>query len=450
MDKNRNGFYDSEYGTRRSGRDGGKAFSIVIIVIVLILLTAMVIGLFWPSVFGMSPNSQQEAILPPAAGTETETPQLPGGFNWPEGFDWSMGDAQKATPTPLPTPTPVVSAEDRRMPVLDGVVPDLPGVVDNPIPDIFDAAAPGVAGILNYVKDKSGKLELYGSGTGFFISSDGYVVTNAHVIESAQQITVLLDSGEEVEARVIGSDAEIDICVLKIDKTGLPALALGDSDRVRVGEYVLAIGNPLDADKLANTLTFGIISALSREITIDNYTNEYLQTDAAINFGNSGGPLLNMQGEVIGVNSAKTITAGYDAFGNAVNAEGIGFALPINQVKDILNSLITKGQVERPGIGIVVGTITAAQSESDGIPVGASVESVVKGSPSEKAGLKAGDVIVEANGEAITQQSELVDLVEAMRIGDTLKVKIYREGQYRELTITTGNKSNMDFDDVND
>ena len=438
-------FYDSDYGTRPPKRDGGRTFSIIVIVIVVILLIAMVAGLFWPRLFGQ--NQQMEATPAPTGEGATAQPQLPGGFDWPEGFQWPV-ESPKPTVTPVPTPTPVVSDEDRKMPALDGVLPNLPGMVDNPIPDIFDAAAPGVVGILNYNTDQTGKLSLYGSGTGFFISSDGYIITNAHVIESASKVTVLLDSGEEEDAQVIGKDEEIDICVLKISKSGMPALSLGDSDQVRVGEYVLAIGNPLDADKLANTLTFGIVSALAREITIDNYTNTYLQTDAAINFGNSGGPLLNMQGQVIGVNSAKTITAGYDAFGNAVNAEGIGFALPINQVKTVLSSLITKGKVERPGIGIVVGTVTETLAKEENLPLGAYVQSVVKGSPSAKAGLKAGDVITEANGTLITQQTELIELVKAMRIGDSLTVKVYRDGSYLELVITTENKSDMDFNNV--
>ncbi len=211
---------------------------------------------------------------------------------------------------------------------------------------------------------------------------------------------------------------------------------------------MLAIGNPLSTDELANTLTFGIISATSREITIDNYTNTYLQTDAAINFGNSGGPLINMEGKVIGINSAKTITAGYDELGNAVSAEGIGFALPINQAKKIMEILITKGSVERPGIGITVGSVTEEEAEAAGVPVGAYVESVVKGQPAEQAGLLAGDIIVEADGKTITDQQELVNIVLGCVIGDELNVKVYRDGAYLDLTIVIANKSDMDFDDI--
>jgi serine protease Do len=228
----------------------------------------------------------------------------------------------------------------------------------------------------------------------------------------------------------------------------LSPLKLGDSDQVRVGEYVLAIGNPLSTDELANTITFGIISATKREVTIDNYTNSYLQTDAAINFGNSGGPLINMNGEVIGINSAKTITAGYDALGNAVSAEGIGFALPINQVKRIMETLVVNGRIERPGIGVTVSTVDESIAEQLGVPVGALVESVVKDKPAAKAGVLAGDIIVEANGTAITTHQQLVNIVLSCMIGDELKISVYRDGEYLDLTITIGNKTDMNFDDI--
>ena len=223
---------------------------------------------------------------------------------------------------------------------------------------------------------------------------------------------------------------------------------MGDSDGIRVGEYVLAIGNPLSTDELANTITFGIISATKREVTIDNYTNTYFQTDAAINFGNSGGPLINLSGEVVGMNSAKTITAGYDDLGNAVSAEGIGFALPINQVKKIMEVLITKGYVERPGIGVTVSTIDQAMADELGVPAGARVESVVKNRPADVAGILAGDIIVEADGTTITSHQQLVGIVLSQMVGDELKVKIYRDGEYLDLTIVLANKTDMNFDDV--
>ncbi len=436
-----NGYYTSDQQHKHNREDrGGNAFATVVIIIVLVLLALLVTGLFWPNLLGGSmPDYTVTDLTPtPLAGTDTTEPPA----NNPE-----------ATTVPNPTPTPVVADNDRVMPSLDGIPPALPGMVDNPIPDIYDAVSPGVVGVLNYVQAENSKgtkvEELYGSGTGFVVSSEGYILTNAHVVEGANKVTVkVYGEDQERDATLIGSDTETDIAVLKVEGAQLSPLKLGDSDAVRVGEYVLAIGNPLSTDELANTITFGIISATKREVTIDNYTNTYLQTDAAINFGNSGGPLINMNGEVIGINSAKTITAGYDELGNAVSAEGIGFALPINQVQKIMEVLITKGYIERPGIGVTVSTVDAAKAEELGVPRGALVESVVKGRPADNAGVLAGDIITEANGETIITHQQLVNIVLGCMIGDELKLKVYRDGNYLDLTIIIGNKTDMNFDDV--
>ncbi|HWQ98443.1 MAG TPA: trypsin-like peptidase domain-containing protein [Clostridia bacterium] len=436
-----NGYYSSDPGHRnnREGR-GGNAFAGIVITIVIVLLVLLIVGLFWPNLLGM--NAADYAIV-----NVTPTPSAQSDGTVPP------ADLPAATATPEPTPTPVVPDQDRVMPNLDGIAPALPGLSDNPIPDIYDAVSPGVVGVLNYVQTTTDKGktvdELYGSGTGFVVSSEGYILTNAHVVEGAHKVTVKV-FGEDIEraATVIGSDTETDIAVLKVEQAQLQPLKLGDSDTVRVGEYVLAIGNPLSTDELANTITFGIISATKREVTIDNYTNTYLQTDAAINFGNSGGPLINLSGEVIGINSAKTVTAGYDELGNAVSAEGIGFALPINQVKDIMQILITKGFIERPGIGVTVSTVDAAMAEENGVPQGALVESVVKGKPAELAGVLAGDIITIADGETILTHQQLVNIVLSKMIGDELQLKIYRDGEYLDITIKIGNKTDMNFDDI--
>jgi len=431
-----NGFYSSEQPKRH--RDSGNAFATIVILIVIVLLALLIVGLFWPNLLGGSDETNLIYVTP------TPTAAQPGVADEP---------AQAATTNPEATPTPQVQEEDRTMPSLDGVAPVIPGLADNPIPSIYDAVSPGVVGVLNYQTGKSALGKdmnlLYGSGTGFVVSSEGYILTNAHVVDGASKVAVkVFGEEEERDATLIGSDTETDIAVLKIEGLTVQPLKLGDSDQVRVGEYVLAIGNPLSTDELANTITFGIVSATARQVTIDNYTNTYLQTDAAINFGNSGGPLINMSGEVIGINSAKTVTAGYDEMGNALSAEGIGFALPINQVQKIMAILITKGYVERPGIGVTVTTVDKAMAEENGVPTGAIVISVVKGRPAEKAGILKGDIIVEAKGKTIETQDEFVDIVKTCMIGDELKVKLYRDGEYLELTILVGNKSEMNFDDI--
>ena len=451
-----NGYYSSDHKHRDNEGRGGNTFATIVIIVVIVLLAMMVIGLFAPNLLGITPDDSLVNVTPTPQMTQqadvTPTPE-PGTTAAPEAT--TLPEAE-ATTEPAATATPFVSDEDRQMPTLDGVAPSLsalPGYDSNPIPDIYDAVSPGVVGVLNYVQAQgtNGKTvdELYGSGTGFVVSSSGYILTNAHVVDGASKITVQVYGEEdEREATLIGSDTETDIAVLKVDNATLQPLVLGDSDQVRVGEYVLAIGNPLSTDELANTVTFGIISATKREVSIDNYTNTYLQTDAAINFGNSGGPLINMKGEVIGINSAKTITAGYDEMGNAVSAEGIGFALPINQVQKIMEILITKGYIERPGIGITVSTVTADMAEQSGVPTGALVESVVKGKPADQAGILAGDIIVEANGEKIETHEQLVNIVLGCMIGDKLKVQVHRDGETLDITITIGNKTEMNFDDV--
>ena len=436
-----NGYYASDPKHKRDNEDrGGNLFAGIVITIVIALLALLIVGLVWPTALGgtMPDYSIIDMTPTPEAGEDAIVPPV---------------DSAEATATPQPTATPFVPDQDRQMPNLDGIAPALPGLTDNPIPDIYDAVSPGVVGVLNYVeaKNEKGKVvdTLYGSGTGFVVSSEGYILTNAHVVEGSHKVTVKVFGEEkEREATLIGSDTETDIAVLKVESAELQPLKLGDSDSVRVGEYVLAIGNPLSTDELANTITFGIVSATKREVTIDNYTNSYLQTDAAINFGNSGGPLINLNGEVVGINSAKTITAGYDDLGNPVSAEGIGFALPINQVKKIMEVLITKGFIERPGIGVTVSTIDEALAEELEVPVGARVESVVKNRPADVAGVRAGDIIVEANGTTITTHLQLVGIVLNQMVGDELNVKIYRDGKYLELTIVLANKTDMNFDDV--
>ena len=419
-------FYDNQQPRRRSL--GG--FGIAVIVLLTILVAAIVLAV---SLRGEYRNDMGVSIEPErtAAPEPTKKPA-----------------AAPATPVP----------GTGIMPPLDGVAPDLsdiatPGFWDNPIPSIFDAVSPSVVGVINYTTQTFGKreiLDIYGSGSGFVISSEGYILTNAHVVADAEKITVLLDSGEEVEAALIGADNETDVAVLRVDRRDLVPLAVGNSDDMRVGEFVIAIGNPLDSERLANTTTFGVISAKAREITIDGHTNTYLQTDAAINFGNSGGPLLNMRGEVIGMNSAKSITAGFDEYGNAVSAEGIGFALPINAVCTIMERLITEGSIERPAVGITVYTLTEAVAAEMELPLssGIYVASVVTDGPASRAGVCAGDIILSANGRTITEQAELIAVINECSVGDSIRLEIFRNGDTFYCDILLADKNQMDFNTI--
>lgn len=314
------------------------------------------------------------------------------------------------------------------------------------IPDVVDAVYPAVVGVINY-QEYTGytgdQLVEWGSGSGFFITTDGYIVTNQHVIEDSTKLAVILSNGEELEARLVGYDISSDIAVLKVDIENATALPKGDSDSLRVGEYVLAIGNPLDSTELQGTVTLGIISAKARSMNIDGYTNDYLQTDAAINPGNSGGPLINMEGYVIGMNTAKSTTAGYDEYGNAIASEGIGFALPINDVMEIVDSLIRYGHVQRPGIGVTISTRDAEMAAQEQATPGVFIYSVIEGGPADKAGLMVNDVILKINGQVMEDQDAMIALIQQYKVGDVVVFTVLRGTQQLDISVTIGDMNQM-------
>lgn len=314
------------------------------------------------------------------------------------------------------------------------------------IPDVVDAVYPAVVGIINY-QEYSGytgvQMVEWGSGSGFFITTDGYIVTNQHVIEDAMEIGVILATGQELEAKLIGFDVSSDIAVLKVDITDATALPKGDSDALRVGEYVLAIGNPLDSTELQGTVTLGIISAKARSMNIDGYTNDYLQTDAAINPGNSGGPLINMNGNVVGMNTAKSTTAGYDEFGNAIASEGIGFALPINDVMEIVDSLILHGHVQRPGIGVTISTRDAEIAAEEGTEPGVFIYSIVDGGPAHLAGMRVNDIILKIDGVAMEDQDAMIAYIQQHSVGDVVLFTVLRDSREYEISVTIGDMNSM-------
>ncbi len=267
------------------------------------------------------------------------------------------------------------------------------------------------------------------SGSGFIISSDGYILTNYHVIEDASTITVTDYDGKTYKAELIGSDSSNDIAVLKIDADGLTPVVLGDSENLSVGDEVVAIGNPLG--ELTFSLTQGVVSALDREVTTENATMNLIQTDCAINSGNSGGALFNMYGEVVGITNAKYSSNSM----NEASIDNIGFAIPIDSVKDIITSIIEKGYVTKPYIGVSIEDVSE-DAAGYGIPSGAAVKAVTEGSPAEKAGLQTGDVIVDADGKEITGSSDLIAAVKSKSAGDTITLKVYRKGEYKNITVT--------------
>lgn len=274
-------------------------------------------------------------------------------------------------------------------------------------------------------------------GSGVIISTDGYILTNNHVVNSsssssfyelgkASKITVkLYNDDNEYEATIIGTDEQTDLAVIKIEKTGLTAAELGDSDSVKVGEFSMAIGNPLG---MQSSVTCGVISAVNREVT-DSDGKKYtlIQTDAAINAGNSGGALVNSEGKVIGINTLKLT-------GNDV--EGMGFAIPINSTIDIYEQLIQYNKVKRPYIGITGIELDEKTAEFNKLVVGVYVKEIEDFSSAERAGLKVGDVIIEADGKKITTMDELNEVKNSHKIGDEMKLKVNRNGQEIEITLT--------------
>ena len=271
------------------------------------------------------------------------------------------------------------------------------------------------------------------SGSGFVLTADGYILTNHHVIEGANSITVSFYDGSSKEAVLIGSDVSNDIAVLKVEAEGLTPVVLGASANMNVGDSVVAIGNPLG--ELTFSLTAGTVSALNREVTTSNgITMNLIQTDCAINSGNSGGALFNLYGEVIGITNAK-----YSGSGSSGEAsiDNIGFAIPINNVWDIIESLIENGYISKPYIGVTVSDVSE-ESQSYGLPQGAAVRSVLEDSPAEKAGLEVGDIITHVDGKEVAGSNALVSIVGTHEIGATLELTIYRQGKTLELKITIG------------
>ena len=263
-----------------------------------------------------------------------------------------------------------------------------------------------------------------GVGSGFVISPDGYVLTNAHVVEGADEVYVTLTDKREYKAKIIGSDKRSDVALVKIEGSNLPRLIFGDSNKVRVGEWVIAIGSPFG---LENTVTAGIISAKARD------TGDYLpliQTDVAVNPGNSGGPLINMRGEVIGINS--------QIYSRSGGYMGISFAVPIDEAMRVSEQLKTTGRVTRGRIGVQIGEVTKDVAESLGLPKanGALVQRVESGGPADKGGIEAGDIITKFNGAAIEKSSDLPRLVGNTKPGARSTVTVWRKGAARDLSLT--------------
>jgi serine protease Do len=272
-------------------------------------------------------------------------------------------------------------------------------------------------------------------GSGFIISDDGYILTNSHVVHEAESVRVDLRNGETVDAEVIGTDPESDVAVIRVNSGNLPTLKLADSDALKVGEWVLAIGNPLG---LSHTVTAGIVSAKGRSgLRIASYEN-FIQTDAAINMGNSGGPLIDLQGRAVGMNTAIVGPGG----GNI----GIGFAIPMNMAKDISDQLIETGSVERGYLGVVPQEVTPEMAEAFGMdePHGVAIPQVTEDSAADKAGLRRNDVIVEFDGKPVKSETQFRNRVAETKPGEKAEVVVLRNGRRRTLTVTLARRPSVE------
>ena len=297
-----------------------------------------------------------------------------------------------------------------------GVAPNIPE--DDPMFDFFR----------RYIPQPIPKGEGQSLGSGFIIGADGYIMTNAHVVAAADEITVTLNDKREFKAKVIGSDKRTDVALIKIEATGLSKVALGDPNRLRVGDWVLAIGSPFGFD---NSVTAGIVSAKGRSLPQENYV-PFIQTDVAINPGNSGGPLYNLNGEVIGINS--------QIYSRTGGFMGLSFAIPIDVAMDISNQLRAVGKVTRGWLGVVIQEVTKELADSFGLPKaqGALVANVEKGGPAEKAGLEPSDIILKFDNKDVKTSTDLPRLVGAVKPGSRVNVQVWRKGATKDLAVAVG------------
>jgi serine protease Do len=299
--------------------------------------------------------------------------------------------------------------------------PNLPFDENDPMYEFFRRFFPRQPGVPHDFEHKS-------LGSGFVISGDGYVLTNAHVVDQADEITVRLTDKRELRAKLIGADKRTDVALLKIEATGLPAVTLGDPEKLKVGEWVVAIGSPFGFE---NSVTAGIVSAKGRSLPQENYV-PFIQTDVAVNPGNSGGPLFNLKGEVVGINS--------QIYSRTGGFMGLSFAIPIDLAMEIQGQLRASGRVNRGRIGVVIQEVTKELAESFGLAKagGALINAVEKGGPADKAGLEPGDVILKFDGKTVGQSGDLPRIVAATRPGSKVTVQLWRKGAAREIVVTVG------------
>jgi len=342
-----------------------------------------------------------------------------------------------------PLAAPPAWANTSTAPVAARALPDFTALVDSQSPAVVNISTTRSATPANNAQVDPNELPEFlrrfapfgfnappqrGQGSGFILSADGYLLTNAHVVADATEVIVRLTDRREFKAKVVGADRRSDVAVLKIDAQNLPTVRVGDAGKLRVGEWVAAIGSPFGFE---STVTAGIVSAKSRSLPDDSIV-PFIQTDVAINPGNSGGPLFNLQGEVVGINS--------QIYSRSGGYQGLSFAIPIDVAIKVKDDLVTHGRVQRGRIGVAIQPMTKELAESFGLdkPTGALVNSVDAGGPADKGGVRTGDVIVAVDGKPIEQSVDLPRIIGDARPGQSLRLSVIRKGERRDLTVAAG------------
>ncbi|MBR3305212.1 MAG: trypsin-like peptidase domain-containing protein [Christensenellaceae bacterium] len=400
-------------------------FAAAAVFVMLIVLLSTVILVPKPS-FEVKPGESASALPDASAGKQQILPE-----------DSVNDKASAAVPDEGSSSSPYKKIGN--LPMFGG---DAPVITDkyNPVVEIVEQENDCVVSVqVDVVKEEAeGGSSVSGwiKGSGFIVTEDGYIITNYHVVSGGNNIKVKLTDDSEYSAAYIGGDSTIDIALIKIDAKGLPVVALGDSSNVKTGEVAIAIGNPAGmGDELTNTVTVGYVSSAQRTIQFNGYKQVFIQIDAPVNSGNSGGPVFNSKGEVIGIVTLKSLISSYDDYGTAIDSEGLGFAIPINTALDAIAQLFEYGAVRRPGIGIRYTMYDQEYAERKDVTSGMHVEKVEKGSSAEKAGIQEGDTIIRCDGIEIVTGDELVDLIKQKGIGSSVDLVIVRGDSEIKITV---------------